>query len=487
MLNPPARGGRKFIREGRCTQEQGVWATLWPPLSLASIGAVLEKDGHRVRIVDCPAQGVSLEDVKPIISETNPRMVVWSTGTPSIDNDLELASAVKRLQPGAVTAVIGTHVTVLDCESLQAAPDLDVVIRNEPELTVRELVHVIESDGEKQYVAGISYRDGSGAIRRNPARPFIDDLDSLPFPAWHLLDIAVYRLPLKGRPFLMVAPLRGCPYHCSFCTCHTYYGSRLRLRSVEGVLEEIDYDCRRFGIRDFFFWAETFVVNRNYVQEICQGILERGLHISWTANSRVDTVDQELLYLMARAGCWMLSFGIESASQAVLDEAKKGSRVADTREAVRAARKAGIKTVGHFILGLPGETAETLEQTIALATSLKLDLAQFYCAVPFPGSRLYERALQEGWIDRSDFSRFNQNSALMHLPGLSPEEVNRCRLRAYKRFYTRPLSVIRAGRLVNWTDVRGLVRSLSSFLRWMVQREPRPDRAFPGDTGNSPT
>ena len=165
----------------------------------------------------------------------------------------------------------------------------------------------------------------------------------------------------------------------------------------------------------------------------------------------------------------MISFGIESASQAVLDRADKGTRVSDAITAVQLARNAGIKTVGHFILGLPGETAESLAETIVFAGKLKLDLAQFYCAVPFPGSRLYERALKEGWINPPDFSNFNQNTPLLNLPGLPADMVNSYRARAYRRFYTRPANVVRALRLVNWLDIGGLFRSMAAFVRWMLK------------------
>ncbi len=446
-----------------------MWATLWPPLSLAVIAAVLERDGHQVRIMDCPAGGRTFDDVKRAIEEMHPGAIIWSTGTPSIESDLALASLVRRFSPAARTVVFGTHVTALDRECLQSAPDLDVIVRNEPEATVADVVNTLSAGRGIDGIAGITFRNEQGGIVRNPERPFIENLDDLPFPAWHLIDVDRYRLPLKGRPFLMVAPLRGCPFRCSFCTCHTYYGARLRTRSVESVLAEIVHDRDRFGISDFFFWAETFVVNKNYVRDLCRAMLERGVRFAWTANSRVDTIDAELLSLMAEAGCWMLSFGIESASQTVLDQADKGTRVLDAVTAVRLARTAGIKTVGHFILGLPGETRESLEMTIAYAAQLKLDLAQFYCAVPFPGSSLYERALKERWINPPDFSNFNQNTPLLNLPGLPADVVSRYRARAYRRFYTRPANVVRALRLVNWRDMRGLFRSMIAFVRWMLK------------------
>ena len=265
----------------------------------------------------------------------------------------------------------------------------------------------------------------------------------------------------------MVAPLRGCPFNCSFCTCQTYYGKQLRKRSLESVIKEIEHGIEQFGIRDFFFWAETFVVDKHYVEQLCSAIIERGLSIAWTSNSRVDTVDLPLLRLMAQAGCWMISFGIESGSQDVLDESHKGTTPEQAFKAVSYAHEAGIKTVGHFILGLPGETRESLEATIEYARKLHLDLAQFYCAVPFPGSRLYERALQEGWISQPDFKTFNQDHALMRLPTITPEEVNRYRALAYKRFYFNLGSIVRTVKLTNWRDLKGLLTSAKDFWRWL--------------------
>ena len=470
LLNPPTIDEKQFIREGRCTQEQGVWATLWPPLSLATIGAVLEEDGCTVKIVDCPAQEIPWNALEQVITAFLPDVVIWSTGTPSIQSDLELASLVKGCNDRIVTAVFGTHVTVLDKECLEGFPHINCIIRNEPEITIREFVKSLEGEGALEKVSGITFRNAAGEIVSNPSRPFFEDLDRLPLPAWHLLDLDRYRLPLKGKRFLMVAPLRGCPFKCSFCTCHTYYGKGLRKRSIESVLKEIKQGIERYGIKDFFFWAETFVVDKDYVAALCSAIIEEGLSISWTSNSRVDTVDASLLSLMARAGCWMISYGIESGSQKVLDEAQKGTSIEQAFNAVRSTREAGIKTVGHFILGLPGETRESLEHTINFARNLQLDLAQFYCAVPFPGSRLYEHAIKEGWITRPDFNCFNQDSALMSLPTVTPEEINQYRALAYKRFYLNPGSIMRTLGLINWRDIKKLMSAASAFWGWSRKR-----------------
>lgn len=466
LLNPPAERNKKFSREGRCTQEQGVWGTLWPPVSLAMTGAVLEKAGHAVRIIDCPAAAMDFEGLRQELQRFNPRLVIWSSGTPSIASDLALADAVKKILPACVTAVFGTHVTALDRECLDAAPALDCIIRNEPELTARELAAALASDTSCADIAGLTWRDAAGSIVSNPARPFIDDLDSLPFPAWHLLAHQHYLLPLKGRPFLIIAPQRGCPFNCTFCTCQTYYGKKLRPRSTANILAEIKYDMERFGVRDFFFWAETFVVDRHHVAELCQAMLDARLDIAWTCNSRIDIVDADLLKLMARAGCWMISYGIESADQQVLDTVRKGTRVEQAAAAVALARAAGIKTAGHFIFGLPGDTEAAMKKTLKLARSLRLDVAQFYSAVPFPGSLLYEEALAQGWIKIMDYSGFSQSSSVMRLPGLSPETVNRCRAAAYRQFYLNPLTWLRTLRMFEWQGLKSMLRSAGAFLRW---------------------
>ena len=469
LLNPPAEFNKKFIREGRCTQEQGAWGTLWPPISLAMAGAVLEKDGHDVRIIDCPASSISFEALEPEMRQFNPRLVIWSTGTPSIAGDLAFAEAVKKILPAGTTAVFGTHVTVLDRQCLQATPALDCIIRNEPELTASELAQAIASQKDFSAIAGLTWRNTAGAIIANPARPFIDNLDSLPYPAWHLLDHQKYVLPLKGRPFLIIVPQRGCPFNCTFCTGQTFYGKKLRVRATENVIAELKYDMERFGVRDFFVWAETFVIDRQHVAELCQAILDAGLRISWTCNSRIDIVDADLLKLMKRAGCWMISYGIESADQKVLDAVRKGTRVEQAARAVGLARAAGLKTAGHFIFGLPGDSEEAMKKTLRLSRSLKLDVAQFYSAVPFPGCNLYDEALEKGWIEPGDFVSFSQSSSVMRMPGLSPDTVDRNRAAAYRQFYLNPMTWLRTVRMFEWEGIKSLLRTVGEFLRWSVR------------------
>lgn len=469
LLNPPTKEGKAFIREGRCNQEQGVWSTLWPPISLATAAAVLEDLGNSVEVLDCPAQNISFEALLNKIKTSDFALIVWSTATPSIAGDLSLADEIKTINPEVKTAVFGTHVTALARECLAGVKGLDFIIRNEPEQSLGELAQILEKGESVHSIPGISFKDEAGDVVHNPFRAFIENPDSLPFPAWHLLDLTRYRLPLLGEKFVILAPVRGCPYPCTFCTARTYYGTKLRKKSTGRVIDEIRYDRERFGIRQFFIWADTFTADREYVAGFCRKIIDSGLSIRWTCNSRVDSVDPELLALMARAGCWMISFGIESANQNVLDAAGKKISADQARKAVDAASAAGIKVAGHFVLGLPGDTPAGIRQTIAFSLSLNLDTAQYYCAVPFPGSPLYRTALKQGWVtEEVSFEEFRQDHAVMHLPGLAPERVDRYRKKAYLKFYFRPARILALLRLIRIQSLGATVKGGLNFLRWVL-------------------
>lgn len=463
LLNPPTREGKGFIREGRCTQEGGVWTTLWPPISLATVGAILERDGHDVDALDASAVGYPRDRLLADIERDRPDAVIWSTGTPSIAADLELADEIRAVAPATRTAVFGTHVTALDESCLEQTPGLDAIFRNEPEATASEWVARLDEPSSWSEVLGLSFR-GDGRIERSPDRPFLDDLDALPDPAWHLFDLDVYRLPLKGSRFLMVTPHRGCPYPCSYCTAQTYYGAKLRRRSIQRVRDEIRRNVEVHGVRELFFWSDTFTIDKRYVMELCNAIEPLG--VTWASNSRVDTIDPELARAMRRAGCWMISFGIESGDQASLDAAGKGATVEEAEQAVRIAKDAGIKVAGHFVLGIPGETSESLEKTLALAERLPLDFEQFYCAVPFPGSRLYTEATTKGWLAETAFDRFRQDEAILELPGLTAEEVMAYRQRAYRRFYSRPRVALGALSMLSPRNLGQLGTAVKRFLGW---------------------
>lgn len=435
LLNPPFKPKRGFNREGRCTQETDFWSTPWPPYSLASIAGVLRAD-HDVRILDCPAQNIDRKRLTAYVTAYQPDMVVASTSTQTIDSDLRILRELKSSHP-LKTAVLGIHATVFAREIL-TGPCVDFVIRNEPEETMKELIAAVERGTDVSLVQGLGFMDQSGRMRLTEPRPFIEDLDALPFPAWDLVDMDKYRLPLYGRKFLIINTIRGCPFGCSFCNTPIYYGSRARPRSVPSIVEEIKHSLDRYQIGDIFFWGDTFTLVREQIRTLCARIIDESLGIRWVANSRVDTVDKEILELMNKAGCWMVSYGIESGDDEMLRHCGKRITRERAAEAVRLTKDAGIKVAGHFILGLPGETEESAQRTLDFAAALDLDFANFYSAVPFPGSPLYDEAVAQGWIRSGDWGRFSQSEFIMDLPTIASSRLIKLRRKAYRSSYLRP-------------------------------------------------
>jgi len=445
-------------------QRAGAWTAVWAPISLATTGAVLEADGHLVKLVDCIVENVSDGDLKKIAFDFRPDLALINTATPSIEHDLATAGVIKSGAPGAKVLAFGIHVTALTEDSLRMGMHVDAVIRGEPEVAARDLArNGINFRG----LPGFSWRDGE-IIVHEPDRPPVADLEELPRPAWHLVDRNRYIMPFTDRQFLLVATGRGCPYPCSFCADTTFYGHKLRLRNPESVAFEMEEVGRRFGVRDFLFWSESFTLNRDYALSVTEHIRRRGLKVSWVANSRADHVDPELLRAMKDAGCWLIGFGIEAGTEDTLRRMRKGVNLEQTMRAIEQTAEANIGAVAHCVLGYPGETEEDILATIQFIKKLPLDFAQFYCAVPFPGSALYEEAKRNGWINTDDWTRFEQNYSVLDTPWLKATRVMQLRNLAFREFYLRPMAVGRAFSRVSGIKVAfNLAKMLRDFWGWI--------------------
>ena len=453
-----------MVREGRCMQRAGAWTAVWAPVSMALAAGVLEKDGHKVLLTDCIVERVDSRSLYSKVKDFEPDLVALNVATPSIEGDLENARLIKKAAPSAKVGAFGIHVTALPEESLQMGRDIDFVVRGEPETTIKE---VVDADLSPDGVAGLSRRNGEEIVHEID-RPPVEKLDSLPFPAWHLVDVKRYIMPFTDRKFLLIATGRGCPHNCTFCADTTFYGKSLRLREPEAVAEEMQWVGRKFGIRDFLFWSESFTLKRRFAVDVCQAILEKNLDVNWVANSRVDNVDPELLALMKKAGCWVIGYGAEAGTDKALKMMQKNISVDQIREAVHWTADAGIGAVAHSVVGYPGETEEDVLETIALLKSLPLDFAQFYCAVPFPGSKLYEEALRKGYINTDDWSKFEQNRSIMDTPWLSAEKVMELRRKAFRDFYLRPRAFLSAAKYISGPRVAWrMMKMLFDFRDWI--------------------
>jgi anaerobic magnesium-protoporphyrin IX monomethyl ester cyclase len=442
FINPPSPDRHVYIRDinrsGRRSRER----TLWPQTSLAYLAAVARGKGLSVDVIDCIALRMSWSELKKVLEKASPRVVVTNAISSIISNDLQTTFLGKFF--GAATVAIGPHVTSLPRETLERFPSLDVCILGEAEATVAELVPALIGGKPLGSIRGIAYRGPKGRIRITPRRPFIENLDDLPMPLHELLPIKSYRLPYIGSSFTFVLASRGCPYQCTFCRQPIMWERKVRKRSARSILRELAC-LDGIGVRNIMFHADTFTIDREIVMDLCRGIVDRRLPVRWICNSRVDTVDSEMLAMMKRAGCWMIAYGVETGSDEILRNVKKGGRhtVQQARDAVAWTRNAGIEVWAYFIMGLPGESRRTVRETIAFARSLPADIVNFAVGAPYPGTELLTQARENGWLESEAWEDFDQNySAILSYPGFSSGDTMKSIRRAYLEWYLRPKGAV---------------------------------------------
>ncbi len=421
-----------------------------PPIGLAYLASALREWAKaEVAILDSMAERIGTEESLRRIAAHGPAVVFFVLGTPLIDFTARWLKALKGKLPGVKTVAIGGHVTALPEESLRAVP-VDFVIRGEPEATASELLFALKGEKKIEDICGVSYREGR-SIRHNPDRPLIEDIDRLPFPARDLLPNGKYSAPFARRkPFGLILTARGCPFGCVYCATRGYYGKSWRPRSVESVLAELGEMVSRYGLRDIGFWDDTFTIKRERVEAICRGIIARRLGIEWICLARVDTVDQEMLALMKRAGCYQIQFGVESGDEEVLKRLGKNTTVAQIRDAFRWSREAGIDPAAFFMFGNPGETRESVEKTIALALEIPAAFASFNVNTPYPGCELFEEMK-----DRlgGDWTQLDAKHA-SYQDGFDAKSLEAYIQEAYRRFYYRPGYLLRSlGRIRSFGDL----------------------------------
>jgi anaerobic magnesium-protoporphyrin IX monomethyl ester cyclase len=423
-----------------------------PPMGLALIAAVLEEKGYEVSVIDANAMQLKPEDVVSRLGDAD--MVGLTAMTPTISTAIDIARQIKKVKPELPVILGGAHATLLPEETLDAAPEIDIVVRGEGEETVIELLQALQSKQPLDGIQGISYRRDDNIIS-NPLRTGTIDLDSLPFLAYHLLPWKKYRPhPPHGRAlsFAVVITSRGCPFQCAYCS-KPIFGSKFRAQSPERVVEELAFYQNELGIREFAFYDDVFTLDKKRAYAIADEIIKKGLRLQWTCETRVDLVDRELLSHMKQAGCYSVAYGIESASQEILDTINKGITLEQIEEAVRITREAGLQIVGYFMIGSPGESPETIRSTIRFAKKLKLDFAQFSVTTPFPGTRLYEiymNGRKDGEIPWDSFVYAGTGKGITPVfesDLLDRDEIQYWTRRAYREFYLRPSYI--------WQRIRG--------------------------------
>jgi anaerobic magnesium-protoporphyrin IX monomethyl ester cyclase len=466
LVNPPSPDGGIWIRTQHRVGRRSRENMIWPQVSLAQMAALLHPT-YSVKIVDAIAERMSWQAFKQVLERYQPRYYLTQVTAPTLENDMYGTFLAKAR--GARTIAFGTHVTPIPRETMRSYATLDYILHGEPDLTIRDLLDHLEGkigerppEIEKLFASEPGYRTTVGEnglvdlggirglvwrrgdeIALNAMRPFIASLDDLPMPLHERLPLQQYLMPLMKGPFTFIVTSRGCTAGCTYCIKHVSYQYGVRVRSPEKIMEEL-WLLNKLGIHNIHMYADLFTIHRDQVVDLCRLIIKEGLKIKWTCNSRVDYVDEEMLQLMGQAGCWFISWGIESGNEQILRHAKKGAYPDKAERALRWAKQAGIANWGYFIIGLPGETEATIRQTIDFAKKLPLDIALFHVAAPYPGTPFFFEVVKEGWFRPS--TRWEQvdmdKGTVLDYPGLPAERLLYWQKRAWREWAFRPGPVL---------------------------------------------
>jgi len=439
------------------------------PLGIAYLGAVLENAGHAVDIIDIDADGIN--DAMFVDSLGKGYDIVgFSITTPTFQNAQKLAELVKR-NSKSTTVMGGIHATILPGDCLRGG-HVDYVVRGEGERTILEFVDALAGKMKLEDVRGLSYmRDGARVD--TPNRELIENLDEIPFPARHLFRQQKYTYPdALLSPSMPILSSRGCPHGCTYCATKILFSRRARLRSAKNLVDEIEQLILRYGLREVHFWDDNYTCNRKRVFEIRDEIKRRGIKINivFASGLRVDQVDREILECLKDMGTYSMAFGVESGNQAVLDHVKKGTTLRQIEEAFSLAKEVGFETWGFFILGLPGDTPQSIRDTIEFAKKIDPDVAKFHILKPYPGTEAYEELRENGFLLSTDYAKYGIHTPPVHrLSEVTADELMSWQKRAYRKFYLRPGKIFKhLMRMKSWNRIKLNLTACKSVIKSMV-------------------
>jgi len=437
------------------------------PLGLAYLAAVLEEEGHKIQIIDALIKNYDHNKTMLEAKKFEPDLIGLTSTTAGINTTIALAKILKE-NVNCPIILGGAHITAIPKETMQN-DCFDLGVIGEGEYTILEIVSALEKkqDIKKESIKGVTYKKNNQIII-TPKRDYIKDLDSLPLPARHLLpNLSEYKptpASCKNTPLGSMITSRGCVYRCIYCD-RAIFGQKFRARSVNNVLEEIEYLIKDYKIKEIKFWDDTFSLDKQRVIGICKEMIKRKMKLSWTCIARVNNMDPEILKWMKDAGCWQIAYGIESGDNHILELAKKDVTTEFIRKIVNLTKKSGIEVRGFFMLGLPGETKETMQKTIDFAKSLPLNDASFYITTIYPNTELWGLAIKSGearigsW---DTFSPVNPDKVTYIPKGLSEEVIKEYHKKAYRSFYFRPSYLIK--RVFKLRNVKQLIWDFKGFL-----------------------
>ena len=418
-------------REDRCQQptEDLLVIPPLPPTDLLYLAAIAEDCGFEAKIKDYSIEENFIKD----LNEFMPDYILANITTPTFKSDMEALAQAKNILKNVKIIVKGAPFLTYNSNVIYENPFINYVIIGEPELTLKDILNGVP-DNE---ILGICYSENMQSIKNNP-RPLNENLDSLPFPARHLIDNALYKRPDNGNIQAVIKVSRGCPFHCFFCLATPVSGTKVRTRSPENIIKEIKECVEKYKIKNFLFNFD-----REWTISLCKKIIKSGLKITWSSNTRADTMDEEMAKLMYKSGCRLVSIGVESGSQQILDNIGKKITLEQIRNTVKILKRNKIKIYNYFVIGLPWETEKTVEETIKFAIDLDSDFISFYTATPLPGSKFFAYAMINQLIE----GQLNFDKAY-YVPTVKTHELSKERVLelhklAIKKFYLRPKFILK--------------------------------------------
>lgn len=453
-----------LLLEERYSEFSGAGNTQ-PTFALVCLAAIAIQKGWDVKIIDASALGRSVQETKDEILEFEPDVVGMTTTTVGISATADLASIIKQQRPEIITVIGGCHITAIPEDTMKEFPSFDIGVIGEGELTFAEILDTInKSDRIPPRIAGTIVRLNDQIIKNSP-RELINDLDQLPLPAWHLLtgfpkDFSPSPARIKRYPCASVVFTRGCPNQCQFCD-RSVFGKRIRSVSSIRAVEIIKDLTNNYGVKEILIEDDTFIVSKKRITEFCEKIIEEKINISWSCLGRADRVDPEILRLMKKAGCWHISYGIESGDQVILDAMKKNEDLAQIQQAVSWTHEAGIRSKGFFIVGFPGETHESLNKTQQLILDLQLDDISVMQLTPFPGTAIYDEADKWGSFEKN-WKRMNIINTVFIPNGLTENDLIEARNKMLRTFYFRPRIIF--GILINIRNLYQFTHLFGGFI-----------------------
>lgn len=462
LINPPPREKRRFVN------------FVIPPIGLSYVATALKENGFNdVEILDANALQMGWDELDHYLRSKGPLDIIGVTGmTPIIDRSYRTIKIARKYCKYIVLG--GPHASIHIERCFKECPEINFLVLQEGEITAPLLFKRLENNERVENIKGIAFRK-NGKVIVNPPRELIKDLDKAPLPARELLPMDKYRYPIsKYKKIDVLISSRGCPYNCIFCN-KTMFGNKWRARTAENVVEEIESVVKKYEIRSFIFYDDLFTVDKERVNKICRLIIEKNLKIEWKCEGRVNIVDKEMLSLMKKAGCTLISYGVESANQKSLDFLRKGTTPEQIRNAFKLTKEAGIEAMAYLIIGIPGESKKDTIHTIEFAEEIDADYVQISVLTPMEKTSLYDLAKKKGWIRRSKaknpFDAEKERDILV-TGDMTQEEIEDLVKEAHKRFLLNKRYLLKSiKRIRSWNQLKNLLITGVEYLYWFKKED----------------